>query len=230
MNRVRGLAGIIFAALLCFALPAFGQNTNITFTGGTHGDNWCGGPDGCVGTGLYDGVINGTTTQMVCDDYTHHIQTNQNWTANGIDVASLTSTSGLQFASIGLFGYTELAYLVNQMFTASPNSTTQMLLSEAIWYTSGGVTLASLDPGAVTLFNQALAFANAHSGTSGLQLFSNLWLYTPNPGGPSGPQEMWGLVPVSEGGTALMYLLLAGVSCFGATFFRSHRSVGRLTA
>ncbi len=30
---------------------------------------------------------------------------------------------------------------------------------------------------------------------------------------------MWGQIPVPEGGAALMYLLLAGVTCFGAIFY-----------
>jgi hypothetical protein len=66
-----------------------------------------------------------------------------------------------------------------------------------------------------------------HSGMS-LSQFANLFLYVPIPGSQTGslgtPQEMWGNVP--EGGAALLYLLLAGASCFGAMFFRSRDQIG----
>ncbi len=55
-------------------------------------------------------------------------------------------------------------------------------------------------------------------------LGANGLVCTPGMGGGTGSnscpaQEFFQLVP--EGGTALMYLMLAGVSCFGAMFFRS---------
>jgi hypothetical protein len=43
------------------------------------------------------------------------------------------------------------------------------------------------------------------------------------------PQEMWIVTP--EGGAAMMYLLLAGATCFGAMLFSSrNRMVNRKTA
>ena len=59
---------------------------------------------------------------------------------------------------------------------------------------------------------------NALAQVWNLSSFGNLWLYVPTP--LSGSQEMWGNVAVAEGGTAFLYLLLAGLSCFGAMFLR----------
>lgn len=237
-NRVRSLAGIIFAALLCFALPALSQNTNMYFNGGYQGDAYCGGSEGCVATGFYDGTINGVQVGpgqpggpgMICDDYNHNIYAGESWTANGINAATLNvnNIGQTEFGSFlgggtaALQGYTELAYLVNQMFTIGPgNSAAQSALSQAIWFiTSGGSSTANqggvLTGLALTYYNMAVAFL---TGGGNLSDFANLWIYTPSPN--DGPQEMWSLVAVAEGGTALMYLLLAGASCFGAMFFRS---------
>ncbi len=226
-NRVRGLA-VVAAALLCFALPALGQNTNVFFNGGFQGDIYGGGADGNVGTGFYDGSINGvivgpggSSPGMVCDDYSHDITAGESWTANGINAASLNAGNIGQTefgAAIGLSGYTEIAYLVNQMFSTNPNSATQSAISQAIWFiTSGGASTKGglLAGAALTFFNNAIAFGGSLSD------FANLWVYTPLPN--NGPQEMWGVVAVPEGGAALLYLLLAGVSCFGAMFFRSRK-------
>jgi hypothetical protein len=223
-NRVLGLVGITLVALLCFALPAFGQD-NIYFNGSYSGDVYSGGPDGSVGTGFYGGSINGTNTVFVCDDYGHDISAGETWKANGVNAASLTSTTGLQFASIGLGGYTELAYLVNQMFTTSPNSANQSAISQAIWYITGGVKWAQISSSAQSFYTAAAAFL---SGGGTLSEFANLWIYTPIPGTQSGDlgtaQEVWG---VPEGGAALLYLLLAGASCFGAMFLRSRNQSSR---
>ena len=65
--------------------------------------------------------------------------------------------------------------------------------------------------------------------------FNNLVVYTPmnGPNDPCGQggscvsQEFFGMVP--EGGAVLMYLLLAGVTCFGAIFYSQRRTaMGRL--
>jgi hypothetical protein len=68
----------------------------------------------------------------------------------------------------------------------------------------------------------------------------NLWILTPspksgyNPDGVGEPQEMWSFISdpgplvstVPEGGTALLYLLLAGAACFGAAIFKSRSQIG----
>ena len=59
--------------------------------------------------------------------------------------------------------------------------------------------------------------------------YSNLLIYTPKGCGLVGScleQEFFQRVPVPEGGSALLYVVLAGISCFGAIFF-SRRQIGR---
>jgi hypothetical protein len=218
-NRVLGFASLALATLLCVALPAFGQ-TSMQFVSSTseYGD-----PFGSDQTGLYGAVVGGNPTLMVCDDATHNIVDGETWQANGINAASLNAGNigSTEFGSaIGLFGYTELAWLVNQMFLlGNTDPTDKGLISQAIWYITSGV--ASPNTWSTAAFN----FATANPGTTGLIQFGNLVIYTPIAGSQSAgglPQEMW---TVPEGGAALMYLLLAGVSCFGAMFFRSRNQI-----
>jgi len=215
MKRI--LLLIVGAALLFAVSSAFGSNTSITFVDSlsTYGDNY-----GNDRTGLYGAVINGQNTQMICDDYYHNISNNQQWSANGINAANLDSSNinSTQFGStIGLVGYTELAWLANQMFVLKPSSdptyTADLsLISQAMWYISSKGTAGTDNKWT----NQAFAFYTGLNGANGLLQFANLWLYTPDDRSPSGPQEMWG---VPEGGEPLVYLLLAGISCFGAMFY-----------
>lgn len=233
-NRVRGLTGIILAALLCFALPALGQNTSMYFNGGYQGDVWCGGSEGCVATGFYDGSINNVNVGpgqpggpgMICDDYNHNVSSGDHWTANGIDAANLNPGNIGQTLfgnTIGLGGYTELAYLVNMMFTGNPSSAQQSAISQALWYITGGVSWSQISTGAQNLYTTA---ANLLAGGKiSLSQYANLWIYTPSPN--NGPQEMWGMVQVPEGGSALIYLLLAGTTCFGAMRFRRRMNTAR---
>ena len=215
----RNLLLIVGAALLFAVSSAFGSNTSITFVDSlsTYGDNY-----GNDRTGLYGAVINGQNTQMICDDYYHNISNNQQWSANGINAANLNASNiGMtQFgAAGGLQLYTEVAFLVGQMYANSSNPSAMSLISQAIW----NLTTPSAAP-ANSYTTLAVAFFNTY-GVAGLQQFANLWVYTPVDQSLSGPQEMWGQIPVPEGGAALMYLLLAGGSCFGAMLFRSQRQL-----
>ncbi len=238
-NKTQILAGVIFALLLCLALPAVGQNSNLSFNGGYQGDVWCGGSEGCVATGLYDGTINGQTVGpngtgglgMICDDYSHNIHSGQSWTANGIDAANLNASNigSTQFGStIGLTGYTEVAYLVNLMFT-NPNSSQQAFLSEAIWYLTGGVSKSQIYN--TQAWTYVLAAINFFNNGGSLSQFANLMLYTPTDQSVNGPQEMWGqAMQAAEGGAALLYALLAGIACFVAMFYSRGQRAKRVIA
>ena len=59
-----------------------------------------------------------------------------------------------------------------------------------------------------------------------LSTYVNLMLYTPTNQTGSGPQEMWGQnMQASEGGAALLYMLMGGIACFAAMYgSRSQRS------
>jgi len=232
-TRVRCLAAVIAVALVCFALPAYGQNSSLSFNGGYQGDVWCGGSEGCVATGFYDGTINGQQVGpggagglgMICDDYNHNIYTGESWTANGIDAANLNMSNigKTQFGSIiGLTGYTELAYVVNLMFTTNPSSAQQSVFSQVLWAITGGVQFSQMTSAAQTLYTWLV---NNAGSLPSLSTYTNLMLYTPSNQTMNGPQEMWGELMAAEGGTALMYLLLAGVACFGVMFHsRSQRA------
>lgn len=238
-SRTQFLAGVIFAAVLCLALPAFGQNSNLSFNGGFQGDVWCGGTEGCVGTGLYDGTINGQQVGpggagglgMICDDYKHNIYAGESWTANGINVSSLGAGNigSTQFGStIGLTGYTELAYVVNLMFTVGTSSSQQSIYSQVIWALTGGVSYSQLSSGAQTLYSWVIA--NCKTLPS-LSTYVNLMLYTPTNQGTDGPQEMWGQsLQAPEGGAGLLYALLAGLVCFLAMLHSRGQRAKRVLA
>ncbi len=223
------------AAAVLFWVPAvFGQNTTMYFNGGYQGSNWTYGSQ-TVGTGFYDGSINGVQVGpgqpggpgMICDDFNDTVTKGETWTASALNASSLNSSNLSQTlfgTTIGLKGYTELAYLVNQMFTTNPNAATQAAYSEAIWALTGGVLPSKLTGQALTLYNAAISMYTG--GKISLTQFANLWIYTPNPRGSGEAQEMWGMVAVPEGGASLAYLFLAGLACFGAMVLRSRRQVG----
>jgi len=233
------LLPIVGAALLLSVSFAFGQapNTTVQFTGGTQGT-----PYGSVETGYYDGTLNGVAVGpnqpggpgMVCDDYVDEIGPGNQWTAYAQQASNINAMNVDQTrfgSSIGIAGYAELAYLLNYMFTTYPSSANLSQaalddlgnLSQAIWCTSGGISCAvgTISQAAHNYYEAAVSYASS-TGDSMAQ-YTNLWLYTAKPPGQTS-QEMWGLVPVPEGGAALMYLLLAGVTCFGAMFYSRRQS------
>ena len=239
------------AVFLLSMSSAFAQVGNVPmyFNGGWQGDVWSGGPEGSVATGFYDGSINNvnvgpgqSSPGMICDDYYDNITSGEHWTATGYQVSTLNAGNigntlfgnaagwaGLGFTG-GLQGYEALAYLANDMLkNGVGNAGLQSLISQALWYLTSnangsmkypGIAFSSLDPGAQGL----VKFVENTSNLLPLSMYSGLWLYT-QPFNPAGPQEMFGQIPVPEGGAALTYLLLAGVSCFGAMFFRSQRQL-----
>lgn len=219
------------ATSLFFVPSVFAQNTNMSFNGGYQGSNWTYGNE-TVGTGFYDGSINGvqvgpgqSSPGMICDDFRDNVYSGEKWTANAINAGTLNSSNLNQTlfgAAIGLAGYQQVAYLVYQMFTTSPNAATQAAYSEAIWALTGsGVDPSKLTGLALSLYNGVRGGGETLTAAQ----LASLWIYTPNPLGPNQAQEMWGRVAVPEGGAALCYLLLAGFCCFGA-IFRSRRPVG----
>jgi hypothetical protein len=220
------------AGLLLFAPLCFGQNTTMYFNGGYQGSNWTYGNE-TVATGFYDGSINGVAVGpgqpgglgMICDDFRDNIYSGETWTANGVNASTLTSSNLAQTlfgGSIGLTGYQQVAYLVYQMFSTNPNASTQAAYSEAIWALTGsGVDPTKLTGLALTLYSNVKAGGQTLSASQ----LATLWIYTPNPRGPNQAQEMWGTVPVPEGGAAVAYLLLVTFCCFGAFYLRSRGQV-----
>ena len=230
MKRI--LLLMVASAFLLSVSVAFGQiQTTLTFNGGYQGNDALG-----AGTGFYDGTINGvnvgpgyTSPGMICDDFIDHISGGDKWTAYSYQVSSLNAgniNNTLYGSLIGLTGYTQLAYLVNDMFANGVgHPDLQSSISQAIWYitanavASGTITWSSLDSGAQTLVTYV-----QNNTLAALSTYTTLWVYT-QPFDPPNQQEMWGQVPVPEGGAALMYLLLAGVTCFGAIFYSRRQSM-----
>jgi hypothetical protein len=213
-----------FTALLLLVSSAVAQNSNLYFNGSSQGSSYCNGGYGCVDTGFLDGSIDGVTVGphdaggpgMICDDYQKNLNNGQQWSANGVDVASLNAgnlaADTLFGKSIGLQGYAELAYLVNQMFALNLTGSQQSAYSQALWYLSGTLGWSDLNVSARAL----VALAELYVGINGdsLSRYSNLWLYA------GLGSEMWGEVKVPEGGPKLGYLLLAGAACFAAMVSR----------
>jgi len=206
-------------------------------------------------TGFYGGTINGVSVGgsasnpgMLCDDYTTNLQTP--WSANAINATTLlqnwstdgSSTKfGTNLSAIGENGYIAMAIIVEAAFSGNlaidalanangapyVSSATAADVSEALWCITGGPGNCSVSKGmsqaAYNLWQNAVAEVGGSWGSVSLSTFANLWLYVPTP--QNGSQEMWSNVAVAEGGTAFLYLLLAGLSCLGAIFFRrSNRS------
>ena len=233
---------IVAAVFLLSASFVLGQNVPMYFNG-----TYDGGVALGAGAGFYEGSINNvnvglaySSPGMICDDYYDHIDGGEHWMATGYQVSTLnagnivTNTlfggaagwSGLGFTAVQ--GYEALAYLANDMFLHGVgNQGLQSSISQAMWYLTSnavnpgaGVALGSLDLQAQGL----VAYVQNLSNLSSLSTYAGLWLYT-QPFAPPGVQEMWGQVPVPEGGAAFMYLLLAGVTCFGAMFYSRRQSM-----
>ncbi len=246
-------AAVAASALLGLGVPAFGQVVSIDFTGVANPSVQALG----AYAGYYTGTVNGvaSTPGFICDDYNNEIfLPSESWDATARSFSSLVTqgASGTLFGNtIGLSGYAALAYLANLMSITPPSG--QGDISAAIWYigslNSGNVVpWSNLDATAQGYVNYLLGgngmkgiFDGTYSfNTTATQAAldeltnSSLWLYTPTgqniqPAGDPFPQEFIGNVAVSvpEGGSAFMYLLMAGSFCFGAVFFNRKRQLAK---
>jgi hypothetical protein len=213
INSIQKWWGLAALALLCFAPCAF-ANSSLTMTGAGNNvmDN--------VYVGPYYATVNGVqNTPVICDDFADesYIGHTWNYTANNF------STLGNALWGNQTNNYDAAAWLTLQMLSlnGNPSNATQVgYLSFAIWSLfDGSNALKGLN-------STQLAGVNAWLGKVPLNLlpgeFANFLLLTPQ-GCTAGPgscpgQEFMMLVP--EGGSGAMYLLLAGLSCFGALLFR----------
>ncbi len=243
--RAIKLAGLAGSLLFCFGLPAMGQQqVTVQFTGG-YTTTW-GNASGDYGAGIYSGNIDNTASSgIICDDFNDEIYDGETWTANAFQASSLNASNigeTLFGNTIGLTGYAEIGTLVSMMFDGtstygSITGITQAELSSAIWDIGIGGGLQGLNSTATALVAavEAAFGSNATEAQAYLSTLTNLFILTPNPEGPGEPQEMWTeasmVLPAPEGGAAMLYLLLAGITCFGAMFFNARRQVrGSVTA
>jgi hypothetical protein len=212
INSIQKWWGVAALALLCLAPCAFANSLTMTGAGNNVMDN--------VYVGPYYATVNGVqNTPVICDDFADesYIGHTWNYTANNF------STLGNALWGNQTNNYDAAAWLTLQMLSlnGNPGNATQVgYLSFAIWSLfDGSNALKGLN-------STQLAGVNAWLGKVPLNLlpgeFANFLLLTPQgciagPGSCPG-QEFMMLVP--EGGSGVMYLLLAGLSCFGALLFR----------
>ena len=216
-------------ALLCMAPCALAQQTGLELTG-VNGNNYAD-----IYIGPYDiqvGGPSGSTYGMICDDFNDTINIGRHWQANPVSVSASTLSQTLFGSQPGaLLGYEEAAALSFAILFNTQGASNNALMQYAIW--------AIFSPGTVQTWLQAhdssyssdwatiqswIAWAKNNGSQS---LLSEFIVWTPTncqAGGCMG-QEFFQYVP--EGGAALLYLLLAGASCFGAMFFHSRNRVSR---
>ena len=252
--RAGRLAAVAGSVLLCLTIPVFGQDVTIDFTGVANTNVQALG----AYAGFYTGTVNGVASEpgFICDDYNNEIfLPSESWQATATSFSSLVSGGQATAAlgttlfgnSIGLAGYAAIAYLSNLM--ASTPAAQQADISAAIWYIgsigTGTLSLSNLDTtaqnyvtsllGTTGLFGSGTPGSFTNAAVAELEN-SSLWIYTPTgqgitPAGDPFPQEFIGSVAVvsaSEGGAALLYLLLAALCCFGALYLRNRKQGGML--
>jgi len=245
--RFAGLVAILGCAALAMAIPAMGQyygdytgeSVQPLVDGGTVTVQYTGGYETAFageGAGIYSGKVNGFDSGMICDDFNDHINSGDLWNAKSYQASNLTAANigeTLFGSTIGLGGYAEVATLVQMMFNGgstfgSITGITHGELSAAIWdiTTPGGIDISSdAKVGALVAALEALISGKSAADLAAyMKQFTSLWVLTPVPGQTGvTPQEMW--VQAPEGGAALLYLLLAGLACFGAMAFTSRKEV-----
>lgn len=240
--RYDGLAALAGSMLVCFGLPAFAQqDVTVQFTGG-YTTTWANN-SGDYGAGIYSATIDGQSSPgIICDDFNDEITSGETWNATAIQASTLASgTIGDTLfgndPNVGLNGYAEMAELVSLMFSGGTSwggitGITQAELSSAIWDIGLGGTLQGLDPKAASLVAALQLYFSTNSAAAYLDTLTNLWILTPNPKDVSGEaQEMWTEnLSVPEGGAAVLYLLFAGITCFGAMFRNSRKQALRRIA
>jgi hypothetical protein len=215
INSTRKWWGVAALALVCFAPCAF-ANSSLTMTGA--GNNVMGG----VFVGPYYATVNGVAnTPVICDDFADESYIGNSWSFTANNFSTLGSALwGNQTAN-----YEAAAWLTVQMLSlnGNPNNATQVgYISYAIWSLFDKNALNGLNWTQLGGVNYWLGMVPSNL-TPGQ--FANFVILTPQ-GCANGPGSCPGqefLMKVPEGGSAAMYLLLAGLSCFGAMLFRRRR-------
>ena len=232
----RGFAKVSIVAVASFALvtlfagmTASAAMVELDFTG-PEGNN-----SGGVYTYPYNFNFNGgsQTYQLMCDDFTHEIMAPQDWEANVIYVSDLngSNVANLQFPSIGVTGYLEVAYLFEEEVNAysASNSDPEGLYNWAAWDLTDSPNDPSgshLSAGDETTVQGYLSAVETLGGSLIPSDFSNVIIYTPTPGemNPGGPQEFLGYGTPVSGIPEPSVLALLGVGSVGLMARRRSRA------
>jgi hypothetical protein len=215
MNSTQKWWGVAAVALLCLSPCAFADSGSLTLTGA--GNNVMQN----VYVGPYYATVNGVAnTAVICDDFADDSVVGHSWnfTANNF------STLGSALWGNQTQNYDAAAWLTLQMLSLNGNAqnATQVgYLSFAIWSLFDKSALAGLSATQLAGVNAWLA--KVPSGLTPSQ-FANFVILTPvgcTPG--TCPGQEFFEVSMPEGGSAAMYLLFAGLACFGAMLFRPRR-------
>ena len=222
------LAAIV---LLCIAPCALAQQT-LELTG-VNGNNYAG-----IYIGPYSiqvGGPSGSTYGMICDDFNDDIQIGSTWNANPVSVSASTLSQTLFGSQSGaLLGYEEAAVLSYAILFGNQSATTTSLMQYAVWAifspTQVQNWLKANDANYAADWVTIQGLINSAKGQASQSLLSQFVVWTPTncQSGGCGGQEFFQFVP--EGGTALMYLLLAGAACFGTMFYSRNQRLKRATA
>jgi len=211
INSTKKWWGVAAVALLCLAPCAFADSNSLTLTGA--GNNVMGG----VYVGPYYATVNGVAnTPVICDDFGDDSVVGHSWnyTPNNF------STLGSALWGNQTQNYEAAAWLTLQMLSlnSNPSNSTQVgYLSYAIWSLFDKAALNGLNATQLAGVNSWLAKIPQNLT---LAQFANFVILTPQgctPGSCPG-QEFLEVMP--EGGSAALYLLCAGLACFGAMRFR----------
>lgn len=220
---------VVAVALLCFAPSALAQ-TQLELTG-VNGNNYDG-----IYIGPYDIQVGGSSGQtygMICDDFNDDIHVGSTWNANPVSVNASTLSQTLFGSQQGaLQGYEEVAALSYAILFGNQGATNNALMQYAIW--------AIFSPTQVQNYLNATGYGSEWatiqsfitwaSKNASQSLLSEFIVWTPTncQSGGCGGQEFLQYVP--EGGAAWMYLLLGGITCFGAMFYSRRQQAKRSIA
>lgn len=215
---------VVAIAFLCIVPCALAQQT-LELTG-VNGNNYAG-----IYIGPYNiqvGGPSGSTYGMICDDFNDDIQIGSTWQANPVSVSASTLSQTLFGGQSGaLLGYEEAAVLSYAILFGNQSATTTSLMQYAVWAifspTQVQNWLKANDSNYAADWVTIQGMISSAKGQASQSLLSQFVVWTPTncQSGGCGGQEFFQYVP--EGGAALMYLLLAGASCFGAMWMRSRR-------
>jgi len=198
-------------------------------------------PSNNVLDGIYVGAYSATDTQthaptqIICDDF----KDDSNYNPANYTVNTFSTLGSTLWGSGAAIQYKEAAWLTLGMLNKS--GVTQGYYSYAIWAVfAPGEVLSWLKSYNDTAACNAV-FGNNCTGTAaaaGSLLYtaqqnymnggnySNFLILTPQGCSSTGcpEQEFFEPMPVPEGGSALIYLLIAGIACFGAMFYSRRRT------